>query len=204
VPWRLSCRFAFLNFSTGVPNAEKLPKLDRSSCDDLASKREATNAQILFWPVRVGTCSGARFRASWLGPIGAHSNSSGPGGPPILGHRCDNRPLSTVPALPSALLVAPRATALPQILSSMLIQGVSAARHRTSQRQLLTDVAPGARTRARRRSATPIAVRKNPIGGLRWWFICPLVRRDGGPPRRWRSSIFRPAPGISGAARVTG
>jgi hypothetical protein len=21
-------------------------------------------------------------------------------------------------------------------------------------------------------------------GGLRWWFICPLVRRDGGPPRR--------------------
>jgi hypothetical protein len=21
-------------------------------------------------------------------------------------------------------------------------------------------------------------------GGLRWWFLCPLVRRDGGPPRR--------------------
>ncbi len=21
-------------------------------------------------------------------------------------------------------------------------------------------------------------------GGLRWWFICPLVRRDSGPPRR--------------------
>lgn len=21
-------------------------------------------------------------------------------------------------------------------------------------------------------------------GGVRWWFICPLVRRDGGPPRR--------------------
>ena len=21
-------------------------------------------------------------------------------------------------------------------------------------------------------------------GGLRWWFICPLVRQDGGPPRR--------------------
>jgi hypothetical protein len=21
-------------------------------------------------------------------------------------------------------------------------------------------------------------------GGRRWWFICPLVRRDGGPPRR--------------------
>ena len=21
-------------------------------------------------------------------------------------------------------------------------------------------------------------------GGLRWWFICPLVRFDGGPPRR--------------------
>ena len=21
-------------------------------------------------------------------------------------------------------------------------------------------------------------------GGLRWWFICPLVRNDGGPPRR--------------------
>jgi hypothetical protein len=21
-------------------------------------------------------------------------------------------------------------------------------------------------------------------GGLRWWFICPLERRDGGPPRR--------------------
>jgi hypothetical protein len=22
------------------------------------------------------------------------------------------------------------------------------------------------------------------FGGLRWWFMCPLVRRDGGPPRR--------------------
>jgi hypothetical protein len=22
------------------------------------------------------------------------------------------------------------------------------------------------------------------FGGLRWWFVCPLVRRDGGPPRR--------------------
>jgi hypothetical protein len=22
------------------------------------------------------------------------------------------------------------------------------------------------------------------FGGLRWWFICPLVRRDGGQPRR--------------------
>ena len=21
-------------------------------------------------------------------------------------------------------------------------------------------------------------------GGIRWWFICPIVRRDGGPPRR--------------------
>ena len=21
-------------------------------------------------------------------------------------------------------------------------------------------------------------------GGLRWWFLCPLVRQDGGPPRR--------------------
>ena len=21
-------------------------------------------------------------------------------------------------------------------------------------------------------------------GGRRWWFICPIVRRDGGPPRR--------------------
>ena len=21
-------------------------------------------------------------------------------------------------------------------------------------------------------------------GGLRWWFVCPLVRNDGGPPRR--------------------
>ena len=21
-------------------------------------------------------------------------------------------------------------------------------------------------------------------GGYRWWFICPIVRRDGGPPRR--------------------
>ena len=21
-------------------------------------------------------------------------------------------------------------------------------------------------------------------GGHRWWFICPIVRRDGGPPRR--------------------
>jgi hypothetical protein len=27
------------------------------------------------------------------------------------------------------------------------------------------------------------ATRPN-FGGLRWWFICPLVRRDGGPPRR--------------------
>jgi hypothetical protein len=21
-------------------------------------------------------------------------------------------------------------------------------------------------------------------GGRRWWFLCPLVRKDGGPPRR--------------------
>ena len=21
-------------------------------------------------------------------------------------------------------------------------------------------------------------------GGRRWWFVCPLVRKDGGPPRR--------------------
>jgi hypothetical protein len=25
---------------------------------------------------------------------------------------------------------------------------------------------------------------KPTYGGLRWWFICPLARRDGGPPRR--------------------
>ena len=24
-------------------------------------------------------------------------------------------------------------------------------------------------------------------GGCRWWFLCPLARQDGGPPRRWRS-----------------
>jgi hypothetical protein len=41
------------------------------------------------------------------------------------------------------------------------------------------------------------------FGGLRWWFICPLVRRDGGRRAVWPSSIFHPAARISEAARVT-
>jgi hypothetical protein len=27
-------------------------------------------------------------------------------------------------------------------------------------------------------------LRQPNYGGHRWWFICPIVRRDGGPPRR--------------------
>jgi hypothetical protein len=31
-------------------------------------------------------------------------------------------------------------------------------------------------------------------GGCRWWFICPLVRRDGGPPRRV-AKLYLPSSG---------
>jgi hypothetical protein len=27
-------------------------------------------------------------------------------------------------------------------------------------------------------------------GGRRWWFICPLSREDGGPPRRYLATRF--------------
>ncbi len=40
-------------------------------------------------------------------------------------------------------------------------------------------------------------------GGLRWWFICPLARNDGGPPRRVENCISRPVESISEAARAT-
>ena len=29
-----------------------------------------------------------------------------------------------------------------------------------------------------------LVITKPNYGGQRWWFICPLVRRGGGPPRR--------------------
>lgn len=29
-----------------------------------------------------------------------------------------------------------------------------------------------------------LATTRPTYGGLRWWFVCPLLRRDGGPPRR--------------------
>jgi hypothetical protein len=29
-----------------------------------------------------------------------------------------------------------------------------------------------------------LAATRPAYGGLRWWFVCPLARRDGGPPRR--------------------
>ena len=29
-----------------------------------------------------------------------------------------------------------------------------------------------------------LAATRPTYGGLRWWFVCPLARRDGGPPRR--------------------
>ena len=41
-----------------------------------------------------------------------------------------------------------------------------------------------------RRNGAPVDYRVRLVtstphyGGLRWWFICPLVRNDGGPPRR--------------------
>jgi hypothetical protein len=38
-------------------------------------------------------------------------------------------------------------------------------------------------------------------GGLRWWFICPLVRRDGGPPRRC-AKLYLPPGGRYFASRV--
>jgi hypothetical protein len=31
------------------------------------------------------------------------------------------------------------------------------------------------------------------FGGVRWWFICPLVRADGGPPRRVAKLYLPPA-----------
>ena len=45
---------------------------------------------------------------------------------------------------------------------------------------------------------------KPTYGGLRWWFICPLVRWDGGPSRRVAKLYLPPAAGISAAARATG
>ena len=39
-------------------------------------------------------------------------------------------------------------------------------------------------------------------GGRRWWFICPLLRRDGGAPRRVRSPIFLLVKSISEAGRA--
>jgi hypothetical protein len=39
-------------------------------------------------------------------------------------------------------------------------------------------------------------------GGCRWWFLCPLARADGGPPRRVASSTCRPAGNISEADRL--
>ena len=36
-------------------------------------------------------------------------------------------------------------------------------------------------------------------GGFRWWFICPLLRPDGGPRRRAAKLSFRPVAGISGS-----
>jgi hypothetical protein len=41
-------------------------------------------------------------------------------------------------------------------------------------------------------------------GGLRWWFICPLERRDGGPPRRVAKLYLPPAVDILVAAKATG
>jgi hypothetical protein len=38
-------------------------------------------------------------------------------------------------------------------------------------------------------------------GGLRWWFICPLVRRDGGPPRRV-AKLYLPPGGRYFGSRV--
>jgi hypothetical protein len=38
-------------------------------------------------------------------------------------------------------------------------------------------------------------------GGLRWWFICPLVRRDGGPPRQV-AKLYLPPGGRYFASRV--
>jgi hypothetical protein len=40
------------------------------------------------------------------------------------------------------------------------------------------------------------------ILGRRWWFICPLVCRDGGQPRRV-AKLCLLAKSISGAARAT-
>ena len=40
-------------------------------------------------------------------------------------------------------------------------------------------------------------------GGCRWWFLCPLARQDGGPPRRVAKLYLPPAGGISEAAKRT-
>ena len=42
----------------------------------------------------------------------------------------------------------------------------------------ITHVAPSAESRHGDARTKPN------YGGRRWWFICPIVRRDGGPPRR--------------------
>jgi hypothetical protein len=41
-------------------------------------------------------------------------------------------------------------------------------------------------------------------GGHRWWFICPIVRRDGGPPRRVAKLYLLSAASILGVARHYG
>ena len=41
-------------------------------------------------------------------------------------------------------------------------------------------------------------------GGRRWWFLCPLARKDGGPPRRAAKLYLPPAGGISEAVKPTG
>src|SRR3954447_26904390 len=38
-------------------------------------------------------------------------------------------------------------------------------------------------------------------GGLRWWFVCPLVRRDGGPPRR-AAKLYLPPGGRYFGSRI--
>jgi hypothetical protein len=38
-------------------------------------------------------------------------------------------------------------------------------------------------------------------GGVRWWFVCPLVRRDGGPPRRV-AKLYLPRGGRYFGSRV--
>jgi hypothetical protein len=41
-------------------------------------------------------------------------------------------------------------------------------------------------------------------GGIRWWFICPLVRRDGGPPRRVAKLYLPPGGRYFGSRQAYG